>query len=249
MLTLCVIFQWKYFTLLDFLVSTCTCFPIPQHLPLNLSVQFDYLVWSKWKYFTIQISSPRRSGNIFMTSWKHFSASGSDHSSFIAVLQYQTPPCSLLNLWPNISIVLSKHLKGHSKENIGLYHYQYWQWFVQIFWVSNWRRERRRPLTAQACCICVFVFVCLCICVFVYLCTRHLEISVLISLDQELSENVWSEWSNTSYSEDVTMRDEQEDRATQPLDAGRLSFANSQPRLLSIVSRAKKSHSFPNPIQ
>merc|ERR1712218_142746 len=41
------------------------------------------------------------------------------------------------------------------------------------------------------CCICVFVFV--------YLCMRHLVISVLISLDQELSENIWFVWSKTSY--------------------------------------------------
>ena len=30
---------------------------------------------------------------------------------------------------------------------------------------------------------------------------RHLVISVLISLDQELSENVWFVWSKTSYSD------------------------------------------------
>ena len=41
----------------------------------------------------------------------------------------------------------------------------------------------------------VFVF-------FVYLCMRHVMISVLISLDQELSENVWFVWPKTSYSED-----------------------------------------------
>ena len=63
---------------------------------------------------------------------------------------------------------------------------------------------------------------------------RHLVISVLISLDQELSENVWFVWSKTSYSGDVTMRDgrtdeqrTREDSATQPLDAGRLSFAKT----------------------
>ena len=61
----------------------------------------------------------------------------------------------------------------------------------------------------------------------------HLVISVLISSDQELSENVWFIWSKTSNSGDVTMRDgrttnderTREDKATQPLDAGRLSFA------------------------
>ena len=56
-------------------------------------------------------------------------------------------------------------------------------------------------------CIYVFVYLCICVFVFVYLCMRHLEISVLISLDQELSENVWFIWSKTSYSGDVTMRD------------------------------------------
>ena len=38
-----------------------------------------------------------------------------------------------------------------------------------------------------------------CICVFVYLCMSHLVISVLISLDQELSENIWFVWSRTCY--------------------------------------------------
>ena len=32
-----------------------------------------------------------------------------------------------------------------------------------------------------------------------YLCVRHLVISVLISLDQELSENIWFVWSRTCY--------------------------------------------------
>ena len=36
---------------------------------------------------------------------------------------------------------------------------------------------------------------------------RHLVISVLISWDQELSENIWFVWPKTSYSGDVTMRD------------------------------------------
>ena len=42
------------------------------------------------------------------------------------------------------------------------------------------------------CFICVFVYLCICICVFVfvYLCMRHLVISVLISLDQVLSD-IW----------------------------------------------------------
>ena len=51
------------------------------------------------------------------------------------------------------------------------------------------------------------LYLCICVFVFVYLCMRHLEISVLISLDQELSENVWFIWSKTSNSGDVTMRD------------------------------------------
>ena len=45
---------------------------------------------------------------------------------------------------------------------------------------------------------CIFVFV------FVYLCMRHLVISVLISLDQELSQNLWFVWFKTSYSGVVT---------------------------------------------
>ena len=36
-----------------------------------------------------------------------------------------------------------------------------------------------------------------CICVFVHLCMRHLVISVLISLNQELLENIWFVWSRT----------------------------------------------------
>ena len=39
--------------------------------------------------------------------------------------------------------------------------------------------------------ICHFVICSICVFVFVYLCVRHLVISVLISLDQELSENIW----------------------------------------------------------
>merc|ERR1712077_39971 len=53
------------------------------------------------------------------------------------------------------------------------------------------------------------LYLCICVFVFVYLYMRHLEISVLISLNQELSENVWFIWSKTSYSGDVTMRDGQ----------------------------------------
>ena len=51
-------------------------------------------------------------------------------------------------------------------------------------------------------CICVFLYLCVCVFVyfvFVYLCMRHLVISVLISLDQELSENIWFVWSRTCY--------------------------------------------------
>ena len=43
------------------------------------------------------------------------------------------------------------------------------------------------------------LYLCICVFVFVYLCMRHLVISVLISLDQELSENIWFVWSKTSY--------------------------------------------------
>ena len=36
--------------------------------------------------------------------------------------------------------------------------------------------------------------------VYLYLCMRHLVISVLISLDQALSENIWFVWSKSSFS-------------------------------------------------
>ena len=48
----------------------------------------------------------------------------------------------------------------------------------------------------------LFVYLCICVFVFVYLCMRHLVISVLISLDQVLSENIWFVWSKPSYSGD-----------------------------------------------
>ena len=43
------------------------------------------------------------------------------------------------------------------------------------------------------------LYLCICVFVFVYFCMRHLVISVLISLDQELSENIWFVWSRTCY--------------------------------------------------
>ena len=46
------------------------------------------------------------------------------------------------------------------------------------------------------------LYLCICVFVFVYLCMRHFVISVLISLDQELSENIRFVWSKTSYSGD-----------------------------------------------
>ena len=48
----------------------------------------------------------------------------------------------------------------------------------------------------------VCVYLCICVSVFVYLCMRHLVISVLISLDQALSENIWFVWSKSSFSGD-----------------------------------------------
>ena len=50
--------------------------------------------------------------------------------------------------------------------------------------------------------LCHMLYLCICVFVFVYLCMRHSVISVLISLDQELSENIWFVWSKTSYSGD-----------------------------------------------
>ena len=52
--------------------------------------------------------------------------------------------------------------------------------------------------------LCNMLYLCICIIVFVYLSMRHLVISVLISWDQELSENIWFVWPKTSYSGDVT---------------------------------------------
>ena len=78
------------------------------------------------------------------------------------------------------------------------------------------------------------LYLCICVFVFVYFCMRHLVISVLISLDQELSENIWFVWPKTSYSGDVTVRDGRtnkqttsEDRATQLLICEALSLAIS----------------------
>ena len=45
----------------------------------------------------------------------------------------------------------------------------------------------------------MYLCICICVFVFVYLCMRHLVISVLISLDQELSEYIWFVWSRTCY--------------------------------------------------
>ena len=42
------------------------------------------------------------------------------------------------------------------------------------------------------------LYLCICVFVFVYLCMRHLVISVLISWDQELSENIWFVWPKAS---------------------------------------------------
>ena len=64
-------------------------------------------------------------------------------------------------------------------------------------------------------------------------------ISIFITLNQELSENVWFVWSKKWINEDVTMRDgrtneqTREDKATQPLDAGRLSFAICAAKILN----------------
>ena len=78
------------------------------------------------------------------------------------------------------------------------------------------------------------LYLCICVLVFVYLCMRHLVISVLISLDQELSENVWFVWSKTSQSGDVTDAGGQatrEDTATQLLICESLSLATMRVRV------------------
>ena len=46
--------------------------------------------------------------------------------------------------------------------------------------------------------LCNMLYLCICVFVFVYLSMRHLVISVLISWDQELSENIWFVWPKTS---------------------------------------------------
>ena len=78
------------------------------------------------------------------------------------------------------------------------------------------------------------LYLCICVFVFVYLCMRHLVISVLISLDQVLSENIWFVWSKPSYSGDKwrchrcetgRWQTTSEDRATQLLICEALSLA------------------------
>ena len=70
---------------------------------------------------------------------------------------------------------------------------------------------------------------------------RHVVLSVLISLDQELSENVWFVWSKTSQSGDVTDAGGQakrEDTATQLLICESLSLAICALRLDYVVCPA-----------
>ena len=70
------------------------------------------------------------------------------------------------------------------------------------------------------------LYLCICVFVFVYLCMRHLVISVLISLDQELSENIWVVWSKTLYSGeklDVT-----------PVEDGRRTKCEDRDRILEL---------------
>ena len=62
-----------------------------------------------------------------------------------------------------------------------------------------------------------------------YLSVRHLVISVLISWEQELSENIWFVWPKNQIVEMLPMRDKQrtksEDSATQLLICETLSLA------------------------
>ena len=53
-------------------------------------------------------------------------------------------------------------------------------------------------LQSQALYLSKFLYLCICVLVFVYLCMRHSVISVLISLDQKHSENMWFVWSKTT---------------------------------------------------
>ena len=86
--------------------------------------------------------------------------------------------------------------------------------------------------------LCHVLYLCICVFVFVYLCMRHLVISVLISLDHVLSENIWFVWSKTSYSGDkrrchqAPRRDKRTNEQQWKIEllslwaVGRLSFAN-----------------------
>ena len=81
--------------------------------------------------------------------------------------------------------------------------------------------------------LCHVLYLCICVCVFVYETLGNIS---LISLDQELSENIWFLWSKTSYiveiSGDVTTAGRMDTRtttrkysATQLLISEKLSLA------------------------
>ena len=85
----------------------------------------------------------------------------------------------------------------------------------------------------------MFVFVFVFVCVFVF----------VIVLDVADTENTWFVWSRTSYSGDIILKwrcyqcgtdgRTREDRATQPMDAGWLSFAT----LRKYMKAYKSKHS------
>ena len=79
----------------------------------------------------------------------------------------------------------------------------------------------------------LFVYLCICVFVFVYLCIRHLAISVLISLDQKLSENVWSK---PSYSRDVTKAGQPGQPTNQPTKQRKIELL-SKPESRNILSQ------------
>ena len=97
---------------------------------------------------------------------------------------------------------------------------------------------RMTPLSLSLHCLCIRL--CLCICV---------PYSFLNSFYQKLSENVWVWGSGASWSGDVTMagqtNNRRKDRATKPMDHGRLRWAIFQKT--NVSSRAySKSHISPD---
>ena len=91
----------------------------------------------------------------------------------------------------------------------------------------------------------LFVYLCICVFVFVYLCIRHLAISVLISLDQVLSENIWFVWSKPSYSGDVTKAGQPGQPTNQPTKQRKIELL-SKPESRNLDSQLLSKSDFYN---